>query len=978
MMTTQEPLELPALAGTSPPTPFPIVATFAPVVVSVTLWLVTGSLFALVFAALGPFVAIASLVDGRRGRRNRRIRAESEFASSLEALHAAVADRHDDERASAWRSTPSARTILSAGQSDPGRWRARSPQPIVLGCGAVPSALTIEGRATDDRAIALRAKAAILEQAPVCAGLEGGVGVVGSERLARAYLRALVVQCCHAIAPGDVTIRLPETPHWDWARTVPHADGAAHTTVIDVVDAYRADLRAAQPTHGMKTAEVVRPRPTTPVGSSYIVVAGAIEQLPPACSTVIAIESPLEARIVRGADSTPGARFTPTLVGEVEAARWARDLRRYADLAGFHAVHQTLPASVRLADLRRRDAPRAHRLDACFAVDATGPVMVDLVEDGPHALVVGTTGSGKSELLVSWVAAIAQGRSPAAVSFLLIDFKGGAAFAPLAHLKHVVGVVTDLGEREAARAVESIGAELRYRERVLAEGGYANIDDSEGRLGRLVIVVDEFAALLERFPALDSLFTAVSARGRSLGIHLVLSSQRVAGVVRDGILANCALRIALRVLDTGESTAVIGSANAARLDSAPPGRFVLRRLGGPLDLLQTARSEPSDLAAISRASDSEPSPRRPWRDPLPSRIERTDLENLLPGLVVDAGCVLLGVADDPEAQRYRPVVWNPILDGHLAVVGRPQAGSSDVLDALEEGLEDVKVVRPGRFDERELAVWDSLEHAEQESSAERTAGSALRLVLILDDLDTAFVGWDADHEFAALDRLGRLLRDGGRRGLRVVVSVRRFDGRLRGIGEEFRSTLFLAHSSPIELAHAGGRPDLWSEHAPIGSGQWRGLAMQTVSPDRAAHERTARTLLCPPVPDPSPARPVVVVTSRPRRAAEHWSLQHPNAAVHRIPSTARPLAAGGESVPLIQGQPNEVVLVGDVEAWTANWSLLATLRENAALVFEDCSVGDVRTITRSRNLPPLLGDPSRFAWCSEPGEPIRRGTRSDA
>src|SRR5690606_23108114 len=108
-------------------------------------------------------------------------------------------------------------------------------------------------------------------------------------------------------------------------------------------------------------------------------------------------------------------------------------------------------------------AARDH-LAVPVGVAAHGPAFVDLVADGPHALVAGTTGSGKSELLVSWVLALAGRIPPDRVSFLLVDFKGGSAFAPLAQLPHVVGVVSDLDPASARRAVESLRAELRRRE----------------------------------------------------------------------------------------------------------------------------------------------------------------------------------------------------------------------------------------------------------------------------------------------------------------------------------------------------------------------------------------------------------------------------------------------------------------------------------------------------------------------------------
>ena len=127
------------------------------------------------------------------------------------------------------------------------------------------------------------------------------------------------------------------------------------------------------------------------------------------------------------------------------------------------------------------------------------------------------------------------------------------------------------------RAVRSLAAELRRRERVLRDAMAADVTATEEP--RLVVVVDEFRALLEARPALASVFTDVAARGRSLGVHLVLCTQRPAGSIRDELATNCGLRIALRVLDPADSTAVIGTPGAAALPKEPAGAALLVRPG---------------------------------------------------------------------------------------------------------------------------------------------------------------------------------------------------------------------------------------------------------------------------------------------------------------------------------------------------------------------------------------------------------------
>ena len=185
------------------------------------------------------------------------------------------------------------------------------------------------------------------------------------------------------------------------------------------------------------------------------------------------------------------------------------------------------------------------------------------------------------------------------MTFLLVDFKGGAAFAPLAGLPHVLGTVSDLDARRSARAIESLRAELQRRERVLAACGARSIDELEAqrgvasgtRLARLVIVVDEFAAVVSGQPELHELFADISGRGRSLGLHLILCTQRPSGVVRDAVLANVTLRISLRVTDRGDSLAMLGSDAATRLAPAARGRALIADGSGEIREVQLALAD---------------------------------------------------------------------------------------------------------------------------------------------------------------------------------------------------------------------------------------------------------------------------------------------------------------------------------------------------------------------------------------------------
>ena len=183
---------------------------------------------------------------------------------------------------------------------------------------------------------------------------------------------------------------------------------------------------------------------------------------------------------------------------------------------------------------------RTRRLRAPIGRQADAPLSVDIRTDGPHALVAGTTGAGKSELLQSYVASLAATHSPRHMTFLLVDYKGGAAFKDCVHLPHAVGLVTDLNTSEVRRALVSLDAELRYRETVLNEAGAKDLIELE-RVEHpktpptLMVIVDEFAALAKEVPefidgvvdvalrAAPSAFTFCSPRSDRLAWSLLRS-----------------------------------------------------------------------------------------------------------------------------------------------------------------------------------------------------------------------------------------------------------------------------------------------------------------------------------------------------------------------------------------------------------------------------------------------------------------------
>jgi DNA segregation ATPase FtsK/SpoIIIE, S-DNA-T family len=327
-----------------------------------------------------------------------------------------------------------------------------------------------------------------------------------------------------------------------------------------------------------------------------------------------------------------------------------RHLARFDD-PELHQAGAGLPDGVRLLPmlgLARVDAEsvrdRWRRTEPASAVAPRGVTergvfALDLVRDGPHGLVGGTTGSGKSELLRSLVAALAVHADPTQLTFVLMDYKGGAAFDECARLPHTVGMVTDLDEQLGERALRAMEAELRYRERQLRAAGVEYLAEYV-RLGagepipRLVVVIDEFATMATELPDFLSGLVGIAQRGRTLGVHLILATQRPSGAVNDNIRTNTNLRVALRVQDAADSVDVIGIRDAAELSRLRPGRAYVRLGPGEVVPIQTAL-----VTCVTDSASDAPVSVSPFAfgsvpasSPPPAAAEsRTDLSRLLYG-----------------------------------------------------------------------------------------------------------------------------------------------------------------------------------------------------------------------------------------------------------------------------------------------------------------------------------------------------------
>ena len=873
---------------------FPLVTTLAPIAASAVLFALTRSAYTLVFAMLGPIIAIGATVDGALHRRGQTRRDEARYAADIAEAEGLIESAHAEELAE----------LVNAVAPAPGSTVIR------LGTGQRPSGLRVEPMTGGGpRVVELRARAAILERAPIEFDAADGVGIVGQRLPALALARAVILRLAVQLPWGETRIVAPPGPDWDWAERLPQP--------VRREDAARSGAR------GCVTFELPR-------RSVTIELVAHRSELTAGPAVVIEVTRD-------GRAAAAGRVFAPDLVGVESAWSKAADL---SARVGAGAGRVALPPVVEFADLAQDAA--AVGLSALAGSTGEHPIALDLVDDGPHAIVGGTTGSGKSELLVSWVLGMASERSPALVSFLFVDFKGGAAFDPLLALPHAVGVITDLDAEQSLRALTSLGAELRRRERELARHGLRSIDDraSSPPFPRLVVVVDEYAALVETHTGLHAVFADIAARGRSLGVHLILCTQRPAGVVRDGILANCALRISLRVMVAADSTAVLGTDAAAALPARPLGRALVSFAGAPPREFQVARSALDDITRIARRWSSADRPSPPWLPPLAAVIPLASVDG-----GPDAG-IPFGLEDLPEQQAQRPARFRPAEQGSLLVIGGPRAGKSTTLAALAAAQSLTRV----DWLPRELPqLWDAL----RAGTRETPPGGRL---LLLDDLDATIAACDESYRAELLDLIAELLRTGG--DIRLAISVQRVGGVLQSLAALCGARLLLRMPDRQEHVLAGGGATDFSATAPPGAGHWGGHRVQVADASAIARPESPAAIAA--WIDPASAA-IAVVSTRPEQFAERLRVAAPDR--HVVPLGPR---FGAEPTLDVSRGGAPDIPVADPDAWQSQWNLLATLRRSGALMFDGCSLADVRAILRSRELPPPFARGERPLWVAQP------------
>jgi DNA segregation ATPase FtsK/SpoIIIE, S-DNA-T family len=782
-----EKVTLPSGVGPKPKRRIPMIAALIPLFMGGVMYLMTGRIQTIVFMFFSPLMMFGSAFENRRGSARQHIDDLQHFQETLAKTEANLLRLNGIERTSLHHEATDvgALTVL-AEQSNERLWE-RCPNDadfldLRLGVSDLPSRTSIEWKPID-RCLAdlvvegsrVASQFAKVQSAPVVVPLSKvrSLGLAGSQVETESMARSIVLQLATLHSPADVVVAAllgPEMQHrWEWLSWLPHTRSAATPLAVNHLaatqqDAYQlldavaqlAEKRSRTGTDRESTqpAIVLLMDETVPIersrlnwlfqmphsiGISVVWLGSSTARMPKACGAVAELPGGGRAGTVGRTDSgdrIDDVRFEG--VPEHHAVRLARILAPIVDVSAGAAGGVALPQSVSLVEVLEQRAlflsptavvanwQKSTSLTAKIGVSGSGGFGIDLRLDGPHMLIAGTTGAGKSELLQTLIASLAASHSPDRVTFLLVDYKGGSAFSTCVEFPHTVGLVTDLDTNQVRRALISLRAELHYRERILEQFRCKDLMDLEKKHPTeappsLVLVVDEFAALAKEIPEFVEGVVNIAQRGRSLGIHLVLATQRPAGVITDNIRANTNLRIALRVSDAAESTDVIGKPMASTLSRTTPGRAVARvgpqelvafqsaYVGGHSSLNQpSARvaiadvgfgtlkpwesldpgpvflpTDPTDLQLLvknTRAAfqtTGRDLPRRPWQLPLAAVLDLFALPR-----VVDDTEIVFGLQDDPANQVQHPARWNPEKTGSLAIFGAGGSGKSTVLKTI--------------------------------------------------------------------------------------------------------------------------------------------------------------------------------------------------------------------------------------------------------------------------------------------------------
>ncbi len=630
-------------------------------------------------------------------------------------------------------------------------------------------------------------------EAPVVIALRGMkvITVGGNTTHARALIRAMICQLAVLHSPSLVLIAAVisdrNRAHWDWLKWLPHNQ---HPNADDRLGSARMVYPSLAAAHKALVSLTPDPAPAYLVAAPQLVVivdgdAGSRCGIESATGGVTLLKlddrydgaetaevlqlqvSENEVAIAPSGDDEVSAR--PDRMSHAAALACAQRLAGYR-AGGLDAIGAGPGGSLGWQDLLGIDdlacyrptdwwnsrSPR-DRLRVPIGTTASNTALeLDIKEAaekgmGPHGLCIGATGSGKSEFLRTVALGMMARHSPEELNLALIDFKGGATFAGLEPAPHVAAVITNLSDKSAlvARMRDALTGEMNRRQEALRSAG--NLDgvvayDRARRAGArlaplpvLFIIVDEFSELLSHHPDFAEVFVAIGRLGRSLGMHLLLASQRLDEGRLRGLESHLSYRVCLKTLAAGESRLVLGTSDGYELPSTPGAaylragtdeliRFQTAYVSGPCNAETRCTADGSDLSnrgkvpalvrlfttrptgpvtpngrarmgasdrrtvlqtVVDRLCGHGPRAHEVWLPPLAAApaLDTVLRETESPGQPVPALTVSVGIVDRPFEQRRTPLIVELSgAAGNVAVVGAPQSGKSTALRTLITAL----------------------------------------------------------------------------------------------------------------------------------------------------------------------------------------------------------------------------------------------------------------------------------------------------
>ena len=644
-----------------------VVVTRSGIISGLSMGNMSFMIMSLSMMTVGIFTSVLSLFYSKKRYKKDLAEWKSDYTAYISEKRQEIELEHKSELSALVDSYPDADCVSDIIRTFSGRVFERSPKDadfldVRIGLGSVPSLRKPTFRHTESIKVEnelaclpeqLCSEYFDIKDAPVMLRLReyGIVGVVGSPNDQYEFFKNTMLDICvlHDYEEVQAIVLIPQSEcvKYDWIKWIPHikesgggvrgivCDDESRDNLYEYLYALMTERSAMQNSqsknmplphivvfvleeYGMKTHPLFKfSENSAELGLSFVYFKQFAENLPQHCSKIVDLvpdggilrlrnDKAFTSHFIREQVKDDSIRLVAERLAPVFCEKIALSSRLTASITLFELLNIISPEDLNLHD-RWSKSNVQKSLAAPLGVDAKGShISLDLHEKahGPHGLVAGTTGSGKSEIMQSYILSAAVNFHPYEVAFVIIDFKGGGMANQFEELPHLVGKITDIDNHEINRSLQSIRAELEKRKRLFAEYEVNHIDNyiekyrsgaTDMPLPHLILIVDEFAELKAEQPEFMKELISTARVGRSLGIHLILATQKPAGQVNEQIWSNSRFKLCLKVANKEDSNEVIKSPLASEIRE--PGRVYLQV--GNNEIFTLFQSAYSGASAIS-------------------------------------------------------------------------------------------------------------------------------------------------------------------------------------------------------------------------------------------------------------------------------------------------------------------------------------------------------------------------------------------